>query len=151
MEIRRGNTNDIDGLLAIRMEFLSVVRHNEVTLSEELPAANYEYIKKHIEEESLVVWLAEENEKIVSVAMICYYQLIPSIGNPNGKTGYIQNVYTLSDYRGRGFATELVKKILLDARERKISRLLLHASDMGKPVYEKIGFQLIANEMEYRF
>ena len=95
----------------------------------------------------MTAFLAEEDGKIVSAAVVCYYQLIPSVSNPSGNTGYLQNVYTRPEYRGRGLASELVKRIVEDAKKRKVSRLLLNATDMGRTVYEKIGFQNTVNEM----
>jgi ribosomal protein S18 acetylase RimI-like enzyme len=54
--------------------------------------------------------------------------------------GYILNVYTEPAYRGRGLATHLMKRLMGDARKRKISVITLHATEMGRPVYEKLGF-----------
>lgn len=40
-----------------------------------------------------------------------------------------------------------VKEIIQDAKNRGVRRLLLNATDMGKPIYEKIGFQNTVKEM----
>jgi GNAT superfamily N-acetyltransferase len=111
--------------------------------------ANYEFMKKHLADGNLGVWIAEDKGKLVSMAMVCYYSLLPSIDNKTGITGYIQNVYTISEYRGQGLASELVNRIKQDAKDRNVGALYLHASDMGRPVYEKLGFEILTKEMGY--
>ncbi len=149
MEIRRADLNDLDALLVNRMEFIDTMRNEEVVISDEFIKDTYEYMKKHIKDESMVIWIALDSDKIVSAAMICYYQMLPTVSNLTGNTGYLQNVYTLPNYRGRGLASELVKKIMQDAKDRNVGRLLLHASEMGRPVYEKLGFEDVTKEMIY--
>ena len=43
--------------------------------------------------------------------------------------------------RGRGIATSLISKALLDARERGCDTASLQATKMGQPVYERMGFR----------
>lgn len=147
MEIRKANLKDLDAIFDNRMQFTQFMSNQEISITEEFKQDTYNYIKNHIVDDSLVIWIATEEDEIISVAMVCYYQLLPTISNKKGKTGYIQNVFTLPNYRGRGYATELLNKIIVDAKERNVGRLLLSASDMGRPVYEKIGFEAVSKEM----
>jgi GNAT superfamily N-acetyltransferase len=50
-------------------------------------------------------------------------------------------VATLPVARGRGLATELMTRALLDARERGCTTTSLQATKMGKPVYERMGYR----------
>jgi predicted GNAT family acetyltransferase len=147
MEIRKANLKDLDVIYNNRMQFTQLMNNQEISITEEFKQDTYNYIKNHIVDDSLVIWIATEEDEIISVAMVCYYQLLPTISNKKGKTGYIQNVFTLPNYRGRGYATELMNKIIVDAKERNVGRLLLSASDMGRPIYEKIGFEAVTKEM----
>jgi predicted GNAT family acetyltransferase len=149
MEIRKANLKDLDIIYNNRMQFTQLMNNQEISITEEFKQDTYNYIKNHIVDDSLVIWIATEEDEIISVAMVCYYQLLPTISNKKGNTGYIQNVFTLPNYRGRGYATELLNKIIVDAKERNVGRLLLSASDMGRPVYEKIGFEAVTKEMIY--
>ena len=54
-------------------------------------------------------------------------------------------MYTAPDYRGRGIATTLLNKLLDVAKQRGVHQIWLHASHLGKPVYERVGF-VEANE-----
>lgn len=50
-------------------------------------------------------------------------------------------VATLPEYRGKGLGYAISHKPLIDAKARGLSSAILLASDMGKPIYEKIGFR----------
>ncbi len=77
--------------------------------------------------------------------------LIALAGDISAKTAkemaYLANVYTLPEYRGRGIATRLIKEGVSELKGRGIGRILLHSSDMAKPLYEKLGFEAGSNYM----
>jgi len=50
-------------------------------------------------------------------------------------------VSTLPEARGRGIGTALTVAPLVDAREAGYRVGTLQASDMGYPIYRKLGFQ----------
>ena len=50
-------------------------------------------------------------------------------------------VATLPEARGRGLATELMKRALADARELGCSTTTLVATKMGEPIYERLGYR----------
>jgi GNAT superfamily N-acetyltransferase len=58
----------------------------------------------------------------------------------------VLNVYCEPPHRRRGLARALMDAILDWCRERSISRVSLHASDEGRPLYEGLGFTA-TNEM----
>jgi len=53
----------------------------------------------------------------------------------------IYYVSTLPAARGRGLATALMTRALLDARERGCETTSLQATKMGRPVYARLGFR----------
>jgi ribosomal protein S18 acetylase RimI-like enzyme len=59
---------------------------------------------------------------------------------------YVLNVYVSPDFRGRGLARRLTQRALEEANRRGLGTVVLHASELGKPLYEKIGF-VRTNEM----
>jgi GNAT superfamily N-acetyltransferase len=58
----------------------------------------------------------------------------------SGRQAIIQNVYTEPDWRRRGLAALLIKRIIDWSREQGIDSLVLHASDEGRALYERLGF-----------
>jgi GNAT superfamily N-acetyltransferase len=55
---------------------------------------------------------------------------------------WVGMVLTHPDYRGRGFARQLVSRAIKLAGIRKITTLKLDATEQGRPLYEKLGFQV---------
>ena len=50
------------------------------------------------------------------------------------------NVYTKEEYRRQGIAGQMMNILLEDARVRGVTYADLDATDMGKPLYETLGF-----------
>jgi GNAT superfamily N-acetyltransferase len=50
-------------------------------------------------------------------------------------------VATLPEARNRGLSTALMRQALVDARERGCETTSLQASELGKPVYDKVGYE----------
>lgn len=98
------------------------------------------YFKRTLADETLVEWVFEEGGAIVATAGLALMPFPPAYADPIGTRGYITDMHTAPSHRGRGIASRLMAKLLDEARERGIHRLLLSASEMGKPVYRKCGF-----------
>lgn len=82
----------------------------------------------------------EEGEEIIACGGVILYDFPPSYTNRSGKRAYIANMYTKEDYRGQGIAGQLLTKLISEVKELGISKVMLLASTMGKPVYRKFGF-----------
>ena len=63
-----------------------------------------------------------------------------------GPEAIVLNVYVESTWRRRGVAESLMRAVLDDLAARGIRRIVLHASDDGRRLYERFGF-VATNEM----
>ena len=63
-----------------------------------------------------------------------------SLNAVSGEAVGIYNVATLPDARGRGIGRAVTLAAVLDGRDRGARRAVLEASEMGFPVYERLGF-----------
>ena len=63
-----------------------------------------------------------------------------------GRQGTIVNVFTEPPWRQRGIAALLIKEIIIWSKNEQIDRLVLHASDEARSIYERLGF-VASNEM----
>jgi GNAT superfamily N-acetyltransferase len=103
-----------------------------------------------------VVSLADEPERITAGAGVQLREIPPHPQiNANGKTdilsgrqAIIQNVFTEPEWRRRGVAGLLIKRIIDWSREEGIDSLVLHASDEGRALYERLGF-ITTSEMRF--
>jgi GNAT superfamily N-acetyltransferase len=57
-----------------------------------------------------------------------------------GRTAGLYNISTLEAGRGRGLGHAVTAELMNLARERGCTHAVLHASEMGRPVYERLGF-----------
>ncbi len=56
------------------------------------------------------------------------------------RRGNILNVYVQPQYRRRGLARALTQRAIDWCRQSRVRMVILHASPMGRPVYEALGF-----------
>ena len=138
MNYRLSIKEDIPLLIELRKrQLIDEGQNPDVNMDQEL----VKFFNNHFADNTLVEWVAEEDGKIVGTAAILFFEFPPAFTNPSGIKGYITNMYTVPEYRGQGLASELLKKVLDEARSRSVKNILLAASDMGKPVYKKVGFE----------
>jgi len=64
----------------------------------------------------------------------------------DGRFGVIINVFTEPEWRRRGVAELLLRQIIEWAQAERVDRIILHASEEGHSLYERLGF-VASNEM----
>ena len=108
-----------------------------------------------LREGSYVGWLAiAESDHVIAGAGVHVKSQLPRI-SPDGTavaTGSVPlavNVYTEPDFRGMGIARALMNTLLTWASAQGCDRVVLHASDAGRHLYESLGF-VPTNEMRWR-
>ena len=74
---------------------------------------------------------------------------MPSSRNHTGKNAYITSVFVEPEYRRQGIASEMLRRIVARAQAYGCVNIMLTATDMGKPLYEKLGFIQTPNAMLY--
>ncbi len=82
-------------------------------------------------ETEFLVW--EEDGRIAGGTLLCC----------SGSNAGIHEVFTLPEYRGRGIASALVSRALDDGNLQGCACATLQASEMGFPVYQKLGFEQV--------
>jgi GNAT superfamily N-acetyltransferase len=66
-----------------------------------------------------------------------------------GRHAIVLNVYTEPAWRRRGVAEALMRHVIRWAEEERLDRLVLHASDAGRALYQRLGF-VATNEMRFQ-
>jgi GNAT superfamily N-acetyltransferase len=102
-----------------------------------------------------VGWLASPDnapDQIIGGAGLHVQRVLPrpvscSVGTKIGdRLGIIINVFTEPKWRKKGVAALLLKQIIHWAQAEGLDRIILHASDEGRALYERLGF-VASNEM----
>ncbi len=112
-------------------------------------------LKEWLDSGDYVGWLAtpaDQPEIVVGGAGVQLQPILPRPVNPStvgeGRQGTVVNVFTEPEWRRRGIAGLLIKEIITWSKDEHLDRLLLHASDEGRSVYERLGF-IAGNEMRF--
>lgn len=145
MEIRKAVSEDIPKIFDNRIRFVSDFSKSE--LSAEFIENTLNYLKENIGRDDFLAWLAVDNDEIKSIVVMSIYKVLPTVTNISGKHGLILNVWTHEDYRRQGLAYMLLKNIISQAKAKGVDRVSLKATDMGRLVYEKLGFEDLSGEM----
>jgi len=135
MQIRKAEPQDIPTLIHFRKMLLK--QENDNSIDTEL--ANY--FENAMQDGTTILWVAEDNGKVVASVLLCLMQMVPRFDNLSGKVAYLTNMYTIPEYRRRGVATKLMTAVIEVAKSQGTKKILLHSSEMAKPVYEKLGFE----------
>lgn len=93
--------------------------------------------------------LIETGAQVVAGAGVSWQVLPPSPSTITPLRAYIQNVYVAPEGRGQGLARYLMGILLAECRTRGVEQVSLHASDAGRPTYERLGF-VPTNEMRLK-
>ncbi len=142
LTIRTATLSDIAQLVELR-----VLMQLEVNrLSADKIPANYrdlctEYFKNSISSKKYYGSVAAVDGKIIAGAGVCFYEKPPGISGGVGIAGYVTNVYTLPEYRGKGISTKLMLVLTNFARDLGADKLHLGSTEDGLNVYKKVGFK----------
>jgi GNAT superfamily N-acetyltransferase len=94
-------------------------------------------------------WLFEDAGQVVAGAGMWLIDFPPHWMDPEPVRAYLLNFYVEPSHRGQGLAQQMLDLAVDEARRRGIRVVSLHASTMGRPIYERNGFEP-TNEMMLR-
>ncbi|MFC2078019.1 GNAT family N-acetyltransferase [Candidatus Bipolaricaulota bacterium] len=83
----------------------------------------------------------DEGELIGSIGLVVH-SVPPSPRNLVGRVGYIMNLVTLPAHRRKGIAGALLDHVLGVVRSEGIPVASLHATRIGRGIYERAGFAI---------
>jgi GNAT superfamily N-acetyltransferase len=144
--IRRAEINDIQIVIDMRIAFLK--EESGIPNSE---TVDTQYIRKYVEEKlptgEYLVWLAEDGERVVGTGGLVFFHRPPGFTADTDVNAMIFNMYTIPEYRSQGIATGILKDIAEYVSASKTHKIILYATDIGRPVYERFGFKSADNYM----
>ncbi|MFX0172314.1 MAG: GNAT family N-acetyltransferase [Candidatus Hodarchaeota archaeon] len=146
---RRATRKDLKALIKYRIAlFQEMGNINELSNVESFTKTLEGYFTKAITNNEFFAWVAIINNKIIATSGLVILQKPPSPKNPSGKEAYIMNMYTNPEWRKNGIATRLLEEIFSFLQEINVEKMSLHSTNIGKGVYEKMGFQSYQTELE---
>ena len=124
------------------------------TLAAELLERSTSSLDALLRQGSYVGWFAvDEDGRVLAGVGAHIKPQLPRISHDGaavdtGAVPLVVNVYTEFEWRGRGIARALMNRLMEWAGFQGFDRVLLHASEFGRPLYQSLGF-VPSNEMRW--
>lgn len=139
---RLAGMDDVETLALLRWES-ELERHSErapaVTRAQYVAAYASE-IRPEMESGVCKAWIAEAAGEAVACVQFISWVMPPTPERLNRRRGFVTSVYTRPAYRRQGISRRLMTMLLEYARSIGTHRIILWASDVGRPLYESLGF-----------
>lgn len=94
-------------------------------------------------------WLAETSKEVVGAVSVRIRETSPREYDFAGREAYVHNLYVDPALRQRGIGRALMQALLDWCKANGYSRIALRATEMARPLYEKLGF-VADRQMAYR-
>ena len=133
------NKSDIELLMQVRLKMLREVNNlsDEYVYDEAFIARSREYF----ENGNQTTVLALDDEKAIGCASLAYIMVMPTFDHPTGARAHLMNVYTTPEHRRRGISKKMIEMLIDEAKEKGVTEISLDATEMGRPLYESLGFE----------
>ena len=149
MEIKykRLTNSELDTFIRMRINQL---REEGAKEDIDLYPALKDYYTRHMADGTFVAWLALDGEHIIGTSGMSFVEKPPYFGCPSGRIGLLSSMFTDKEYRRKGIASELLKRVVDEARNYGCGTVQITASDMGVKLYTAFGFTHNNNFMQYK-
>ncbi len=111
----------------------------------ELARADVEYRRwagRRLRDGSLTGWIVKGPDGMVVGGGCVWVQPVqPRPGRRKMVQPYLLSMYTVPGFRGKGVASRIVREAARWTGRKGFDSLRLHASEMGRPVYRRLGFK----------
>lgn len=147
MHLRTATPGDIETILEHRVEMFRDMGYRDAQQLRLLVQVSREYFASALANGGYHAVLAEiEGAGVVGGGGVVVCPWPGSVDRLQPRRPWILNVYVRPEYRRRGIARSIMQELIDWCRTQGFDCVCLHASEVGRPLYEQIGFQP-TNEM----
>jgi GNAT superfamily N-acetyltransferase len=140
---RPANFDDCRALAEMRWDF-RVEEAPDLVIREDrllFVGACQQWIRRVISLGTWTVWVAEDGGRIVAHAFVQLVEKVPKPGRIVDRYGYLTNVYTRPDYRGRGVGSGLMDWVKWWALGADLEFLIVWPAEDAVTFYERADFE----------
>lgn len=138
---RKATPKDIPELIKFKIFLLDELNENiNKDNLEKLKIELEKFFTEYIETDKFISWLVEYDGEIIATSGLILWRVPPRYDCLHGRYGYISNMYTVPKARKKGISTELIKRLIEEAKILNIDILNLHATKDGIQMYRRFGF-----------
>lgn len=141
IKIREIGTNEVDLLTTYRLAYLTEMQGErseeyQISLKDELN----QYFTEALAENRFFAFLAQQEDEILSFGAMVLKKIPGDFNQSMYLEGDILNMYTVPFARRKGISAMILQELLIEARNRGVSKVSLHTSKDGEKLYRKFGF-----------
>ncbi|HHV21790.1 MAG TPA: GNAT family N-acetyltransferase [Propionibacterium sp.] len=140
--VRRATAADAEALADLRAEMFDDM--GGATADDGWHESAREWFARRMDDPAYCFAVVDLDGVVVSCAVGFRRDTIPSPGNPSGGDVHVNNVCTLPEHRGRGYATAALAEVMRWAGATGVGRGELMATAAGRGLYERVGFSVHA-------
>lgn len=135
------SVEDLDLVCRHRHEMFKASERTDSVLAP-MDEAFRPWLEPHLERGDYFGWMLEDADGAAVAGLgMMVIDWPPHPSHPTqAARGYILNIYVEPEHRGRGLARRLMDRATAEGRARGLDYLILHATRMGRPLYEKMGW-----------
>ena len=139
---RKSTTADLDVLVQHRHRMWSAIGHRTEEEITEHDARYRRWMRPRLRSGELVGFVAHApGGTSVGSGLVWFRSDQPRPKIPTLTIPYILSMYTSEEWRGRGIASAIVRRLVAACRDRGYPSVVLHASEQGRSVYRHLGFE----------
>ena len=140
LKIEMANNEDIEELSKLRILQQKDDWKKEYEDKTNLYEKTRRYLNKHLNKD-IYFFIVKKDNKIIAKCGIQIIEYLPQC-NDNGLTGYICDVFTIPEYRRKGFQTKLLKECIEFARKKEVKMIQLSTDNPEAiSIYKKMSFK----------
>lgn len=153
--IRKLELSDLNQMITMRIGIqdydLPFLHIDEPKLTrEELSEKTKNYIENHLNK-NLYMYGYFIDDELVANCGFYVDEHFPSYDNPSGLLGYICNVFTKEEHRGKGYQKQLFNECLQLGKNKGITNFKLDSiNDKAIEMYKAFGFKQVDNMYCYK-
>ncbi|GAA0600324.1 GNAT family N-acetyltransferase [Virgibacillus siamensis] len=150
MNIRLAKTKDIYQLINMRWDF--TIEYDESKEKESYDDFKKEcrsFLNDALNSRQWFIWVAEENEKIISHIYIELIHKVPRPGRITYPFAFMTNVYTIPEYRNKGVGGKVLSSVNKWVKENNYEFVIVWPSEESINYYKKKGYVHCTEPMEY--
>ncbi|MCE1198435.1 MAG: GNAT family N-acetyltransferase [Marinilabiliales bacterium] len=141
LTIRLVQESDLPQMIAARIDYLTEMQgERSADYKQELAAQLLTMMRGTLKEGSFFALLAEADGVTVSYGGMIVKKIPGDFNRSSYLEGEILNMYTLPAFRRKGISSAILQALLDRARALGITKVALHCSKDGEPLYRKFGF-----------
>jgi len=108
---------------------------------EEVEKAYIKKLKEQFADKTCKAWVVKIKNKIVASGAVTTCSFVPTPLDLSHKVAFFHSLYVEETNRNQNCAKAILEKAIRYCKEKGMKRVLLAASDAGRPIYQKRGFE----------